>query len=127
ETAAFWNDDRTVLLTIRKQSGTNTVAVVDAVYARLAEVRKELPAGYTLEVQRDASRVIRTGINAVTEHLILGALFAALIVLLFLGNVRSTIIAAIAIPTSIVGTFALMYMKGYTLNNITLLALALAV
>lgn len=127
ETSALWNGKRTVLLTVRKQSGTNTVAVVDSVKERLEEVRAELPAGYTLEVQRDGSAVIRTGTEAVTEHLILGALFAALIVLLFLGNFRSTIIAAVAIPTSIIGTFALMKLQGYTLNTITLLALALAV
>jgi hydrophobe/amphiphile efflux-1 (HAE1) family protein len=127
ETSAFWNGERTIVLALRKQSGTNTVAVVDAVKARLAEVREELPPGYTLSIQRDGSEVIRTGISAVTEHLILGAVFAAIIVLLFLGNFRSTIIAAVAIPTSIVGTFALMKMQGYTLNTITLLALALAV
>jgi hydrophobic/amphiphilic exporter-1 (mainly G- bacteria), HAE1 family len=127
ETSALWNGQRTVLLTVRKQSGTNTVAVVDAVNTRLNEVRAELPQGYTLEVQRDGSDVIRTGTEAVTEHLVLGALFAALVVLVFLGNFRSTIIAAVAIPTSIVGTFALMKLQGYTLNTITLLALALAV
>jgi len=125
--SAFWNGERTVILALRKQSGTNTVAVVDAVKARLAEVRQELPAGYTLEIQRDGSATIRTGIDAVTEHLVLGAIFAAVVVLLFLGNFRSTIIAAVAIPTSIVGTFALMKLQGYTLNTITLLALALAV
>jgi len=127
ETSAIWNGKRTVLVTVRKQSGTNTVAVVDAVTERLDEVRADLPAGYTLEVQRDGSAVIRTGIAAVTEHLVLGALFAALVVLLFLGNLRSTVIAAVAIPTSIIGTFALMKLQGYTLNTITLLALALAV
>jgi hydrophobe/amphiphile efflux-1 (HAE1) family protein len=127
ETSALWNGQRTVLLTVRKQSGTNTVAVVDAVNARLKDVRAELPPGYSLEIQRDGSAVIRTGTQAVTEHLILGAVFAALIVLLFLGNLRSTVIAAVAIPTSIVGTFALMKLQGYTLNTITLLALALAV
>ncbi|MFI5309132.1 MAG: efflux RND transporter permease subunit, partial [Polyangiales bacterium] len=127
ETSALWNGQRTVLLTVRRQSGTNAVAVVDAVRARLDEVRAELPPGYTLEVQRDGSDVIRTGTKAVTEHLILGAVFAALIVLVFLGNLRSTVIAAVAIPTSIIGTFALMKIQGYTLNTITLLALALAV
>ncbi|MBE2251453.1 MAG: efflux RND transporter permease subunit [Myxococcus sp.] len=126
-TAARWNGDPTVLLALRKQSGTNTVAVVDTVRARLADVKKELPKGYSLEVQRDGSAVIRTGTEAVTEHLILGALFAAIIVLIFLGNVRSTVIAALAIPTSIIGTFALMKLMDFTLNTITLLALALAV
>jgi HAE1 family hydrophobic/amphiphilic exporter-1 len=127
ETSARWNGDPTVLLSIRKQSGTNTIAVVDAVVARMEALQKEIPTGYTLEVQRDGSQAIRTGTHAVTEHLILGALFAAVIVLIFLGNVRSTVIAAVAIPTSIIGTFALMYLRGYTINTITLLALALAV
>ncbi len=126
-TAARWNGEPTVLLVVRKQSGTNTVAVVDTVRARLDEVRKELPEGYALEIQRDGSQVVRTGTEAVTEHLILGALFAAIIVLIFLGSVRSTVIAALAIPTSIIGTFALMKLMDFTLNTITLLALALAV
>jgi HAE1 family hydrophobic/amphiphilic exporter-1 len=127
ETSARWNGEPTVLLSVRKQSGTNTIAVVDAVIERIGALQKELPSGYTLEIQRDGSQAIRTGTKAVTEHLILGALFAALIVLLFLGNIRSTVIAAVAIPTSIIGTFALMYARGYTINTITLLALALAV
>ncbi len=127
QTSAMWNGERTVLLALRKQSGTNTVAVVDAVKSRMVDIQKELPAGYNLEIQRDGSAVIRTGTDAVTEHLILGSLFAAIIVLLFLGNLRSTVIAALAIPTSIIGTFALMKVQGYTLNTITLLALALAV
>ncbi|MGQ0507268.1 MAG: efflux RND transporter permease subunit [Myxococcaceae bacterium] len=127
ETSAMWNEDRTVILALRKQSGTNTVAVVDEVRERLAEIQTELPPGYNIAIQRDGSAVIRTGTDAVTEHLLLGALFAAIIVLVFLGNVRSTIIAALAIPTSIIGTFALMKLAGYTLNSITLLALALAV
>ena len=76
---------------------------------------------------RDESGVIRTSVDSVKEHLVVGALFAAVIVFFFLGNVRSTIIAAIAIPTSIIGTFATMWWAGYTLNTITLLALALAV
>jgi hydrophobe/amphiphile efflux-1 (HAE1) family protein len=127
QTSAMWNGERTVLLALRKQSGTNTVEVVKAVKARMLEVGKELPAGYFLEVQRDGSAVIETSTDAVKEHLLLGSLFAAIIVLLFLGNLRSTVIAALAIPTSIIGTFALMKTQGYTLNTITLLALALAV
>ncbi len=125
--SARWNGEPSVILAIRKQSGTNTVEVVDTVKARMAELGPELPKGFTLAIQRDASAALRTSVEAVTEHLILGALFAAFIVLFFLGNARSTIIAALAIPTSIVGTFALMKLMGYTLNTITLLALALAV
>jgi multidrug efflux pump subunit AcrB len=125
--SAMWNGERTVLLALRKQSGTNTVQVVDDVKSRMADIQKELPEGYSLLIQRDGSEVIRTATDAVQEHLVLGAIFAAIIVLLFLGNIRSTLIAALAIPTSIIGTFALMKLQGYTLNSITLLALALAV
>jgi hydrophobic/amphiphilic exporter-1 (mainly G- bacteria), HAE1 family len=124
---ARWNGEPTVLIAMRKQSGSNTVNVAEAAKERLTEIQKELPAGYNLAIQRDGSAVIKTAADAVTEHLILGALFAAIVVLLFLGNFRSTIIAALAIPTSIIGTFALMKLQGYTLNSITLLALALAV
>ena len=127
ETAAQWNGNPTVVLAVRKQSGTNTVEVVDAVRKRLDDVRKILPKGYEITVQRDASEVIRTSTDAVKEHLVLGAIFAAIVVLLFLGNLRSTIIAALAIPTSIIGTFMLMKLKGYTFNTMSLLALALAV
>ncbi|WP_437957234.1 efflux RND transporter permease subunit [Sorangium sp. So ce119] len=118
---------RTVLLSVVKQSGQNTVAVVDEVRSRLAEVQRALPEGTKIEVVRDGSRVIRTGIAAVKEHLVLGALLAAVVVLLFLGNARSTLIAALAIPISVIGTFAVMWLAGFTLNFLTLLALALAV
>ncbi len=127
DSAALLDGKPTVVLAVRKQSGTNTVDVADRVKDRVEDVRKQLPAGYTIELVRDESGVIRTSVNSVKEHLVLGALFAAVIVFFFLGSVRSTIIAAIAIPTSIIGTFAAMWWVGYTLNTITLLALALAV
>jgi len=126
-TYAQLDRERTVLLSVLKQSGQNTVAVVDAVKSRLAEVQRSLPEGTTLDVVRDNSRVIRTGIDAVKEHLVIGAALAALVVLLFLANARSTLIAALAIPISIIGTFAVMWLAGFTLNFLTLLALALAV
>ena len=127
DSLALLDGKPTVLLALRKQSGSNTVQVADDVKERVAEIRKQLPAGFSIDVVRDESGVIRTSVDSVKEHLVLGALFAAVIVFFFLGNVRSTIIAAIAIPTSIIGTFATMWWAGYTLNTITLLALALAV
>jgi len=127
DSAAILNGTPTVLLALRKQSGANTVQVADAVKQRIEDIKKALPAGYSLTSVRDESGVIRTSVDAVREHLIVGALLAAVVVFLFLGNFRSTIIAAIAIPTSIIGTFATMWWAGYTLNTITLLALALAV
>ena len=127
ESSALRNGEDTVVMAIRKQSGSNTVQVADEIKYRLTDIGKTLPPGYKLELVRDDSGVIRTSVDAVKEHLILGAIFAALVVLVFLGNVRSTLIAAIAIPTSIVGTFACMWFEGFTLDTITLLALALAV
>jgi HAE1 family hydrophobic/amphiphilic exporter-1 len=114
-----------VVLSIRKQSGENSVAVVDALRERMKTL--PLPSGYKLEVIRDNTETTRTSVDAVREHLILGSFLASLVVLLFLGNFRTTIIAALAIPTSIIGTFLLMWLMGFTLNTITLLALALAV
>ncbi|MBX3229511.1 MAG: efflux RND transporter permease subunit [Labilithrix sp.] len=127
ESLARYDGQDIVVLSIVKQSGTNTIEVTDAVLKRLDAIRQTLPPSAELVVVRDNSQSIRTSVHAVTEHLVLGALFASLVVLLFLGNVRSTLIAAVAIPTSVVGTFGLMYVQGYTLNGITLLALALAV
>jgi hydrophobe/amphiphile efflux-1 (HAE1) family protein len=127
DSAAIVDGAPTVLLAIRKQSGSNTVQVADTVKERIEELRKQLPAGYRMDVVRDESNVIRTSVDAVKEHLVVGALLAAVVVFFFLGNLRSTLIAAVAIPTSIIGTFAAMWWAGYTLNTITLLALALAV
>ena len=124
---ASYDGEPTVVLSVRKQSGTNTVAVVDQVLKRLAEVRRTLPKGMQLEVVRDNSAPIRTGLAALKEHLVLGALLAAIVVLFFLGNARSTLIAAVSIPISLIGTFALMWMADFSLNMMTLLALALAV
>jgi multidrug efflux pump subunit AcrB len=127
QTAARRNGIPSVVISLRKQSGENTIKVVDAVQERLDEVKKILPAGYSINVVRDNSLVIRTSTHAVQEHLILGAVFAALIVLLFLGNTRATVIAALSIPTSIIAAFGVMWAQDVTLNQISLVALALAV
>ena len=125
--AGFKGQRATVILNIRKQSGTNTVEVVNTVKERLGDLKARLPPGYTIDIARDQSEFIENAVGAVKEHLVLGAICAALIVFAFLGNARSTIIAAIAIPTSIVSTFGIMKAAGFTLNSITLLALTLAV
>ena len=127
ESLANVNGQPAVILNIRKQSGTNTVAVVDSLKEKLEGLKKRLPAGYNMAIVRDQSTYIENATHAVQEHLVLGSFLAALIVLMFLGNFRSTIIAAFAIPTSIIATFALMNWLGYTLNVITLLSLTLAV
>lgn len=127
ESLARYDGQEVVVLSVVKQAGTNTIEVVDNLFKRIEEVRRGLPPGVSLDVVRDNSQTIRTSVHSVIEHLIVGALLAALVVLLFLGNAKSTIIAAVSIPISVIGTFGLMWVQGYTLNNITLLALALAV
>jgi HAE1 family hydrophobic/amphiphilic exporter-1 len=126
-TLANINGDPTVLLQIRKQSGTNTVEVVNNVKDRLKELQQALAPGYELRIVRDQAEFIEASFRSVQEHLIVGSFLAAFVVLLFLGNFRSTIIAAISIPTSIVATFALVWYMGFTLNMLTMLALTLAV
>jgi HAE1 family hydrophobic/amphiphilic exporter-1 len=125
--AAMLDGRDVVVISVRKQSGENTVAVVDRVLERVATIRETLPAAYELRVVRDESESIRNSIHAVEEHLVVGGFLAALVVLLFLWNGRSTIIAALAIPSSIIATFALLRVMGMTLNTITLLALTLSV
>ena len=127
DTIANINGTATVLLQVRRQSGTNTVEVVEAVLERLEEVKATLPAGYTARVVQDRSDFIKASIRSVEEHLIVGSILAALVVLVFLANLRSTIIAAIAIPTSIIASFGLVWFMGFTLNSMTMLALTLAV
>jgi HAE1 family hydrophobic/amphiphilic exporter-1 len=126
-TLANINGDPTVLLQIRKQSGTNTVEVVNNVKERLADIEQALPPGYQLRIVRDQAEFIEASFRSVQEHLIVGSFLAAFVVLLFLGNLRSTVIAAISIPTSIIATFALVWYMGFTLNMLTMLALTLAV
>ncbi len=127
ESAATIDGQDVVILMIRKQSGANTVAVVEALRERVAELEAELPPSYRLEIVRDESEFITNSIHAVQEHLVVGGFLAALVVLLFLRNGRSTVIAALAIPTSIIATFALINALDLTLNIITLLALTLSV
>ena len=109
------------------RDSTNTVEVADNIKERLAELQPTLPAGYSLRIVRDEAQFIEASIASVQEHLIVGSVLAAIVVFLFLGNWRSTVIAAIAIPTSIVATFALVWYMGFTLNMLTMLALTLSV
>jgi HAE1 family hydrophobic/amphiphilic exporter-1 len=115
-------------LGIVKATGANTVAVVDLVKERVEqELRPHLPPGLELRYSSDDSISIRQSIAALNEHLILGALFAAFMVFVFLKSIRSTFIIATAIPVSLFATFAVMYFAGYTLNKITLLGLLLLI
>ena len=121
------NGQPAVTLIVAKQSGQNTVAVATGIKERLAEIQTTLPPNYAMRVVGDNSIFIEASLNSIEEHLVLGSIFAAIVVFLFLWSVRSTFIAALAIPTSIISTFGLMYAMGYTLNMITMLSLTLMV
>jgi len=126
-TLSRYNGRNALTLLVRKQSGANTVATVDEVVHRLDEIRRGLPPGVDVTVTRDQAYFIRVALEAVQEHLIIGALLASVVVFLFMGNWRATLIAAVAIPCSVVATFTLMRVMGFTLNWFTLLALTLSV
>lgn len=127
ESASLYNDTPCVLLNIRKQSGTNTVEVVRLLTERLKDLGGTAPAGYKVEVVRDQSVFIEAAVHTVKEHLLVGGGLAAVIVFVFLANLRATVIAALSIPTSIIAAFAIVQYMGFTLNMLTLLALTLSV
>jgi HAE1 family hydrophobic/amphiphilic exporter-1 len=126
-TQAKLNGQPAVTIVVSKQSGQNTVAVAEAVKERLREIQRTLPPGFKTEVVGDQSIFIRASIDAIQTHLIEGSILAAIVVFIFLWSFRSTVIAAVAIPTSLVATFGLMAAMGFTLNQITMLALTLMV
>ncbi len=126
-TAARLDGVPSVTLVVAKQSGENTVATADEVKQRLQEISAGLPKDVKTQVISDQSVFIKAAVDNIKHHLIEGSFFAAIIIFLFLANIRTTLIAAIAIPTSIISTFALMAAMGFTLNQITMLALTLMV
>ncbi len=126
-TAASLDGVQSVSIGVRKQSGANTIQVINNVKERMATIIPTLPSDMKIAVIRDQSEFIQNSLHAIEEHLILGGLFAAIIVFLFLWNFRSTIIAALAIPISIIASFAAIAALGYSLNQMTMLALTLMV
>jgi len=117
----------TVILEVRRQSGENTVAVIEAVKENLRRLAAQLPPDVRLEVIRDQSRYIHAALHEIKVHLVLGALLASLVVLAFMQSWQSTVIAAVAIPASLISAFGAMWALGFTLNSVTMLALVLMV
>jgi HAE1 family hydrophobic/amphiphilic exporter-1 len=127
-TSAVWlGKDPAVMLDIRRAMGENTVGVIEGVRAKLATISRSLPSDVKVTVVRDDSRFIYASVASLEEHLIFGALFATIVVLIFIRNLRAVIISALAIPASLISTFTLMNVMGFTLNNMTLLGMTLAV
>ncbi len=121
------NGAPTVAVEVLRQSGANTVAVIEGVKEKLLELAPQLPADVKLEVTRDQSRYIYEALHEIQRHLILGSILACLVVLLFMRNWRATVIAAVAIPTSVIAAFGMMKALDFTLNSVTMLALVLMV
>ncbi len=116
-----------VSIGVIRQSGSNTVAVIEGVKEKLARLQQQLPPDIKLEVIQDQSRYIYEALHEINTHLILGSILACLVVMLFMRSWRSTVIAGIAIPTSVISTFGLMRALDFTLNSVTMLALVLMV
>jgi HAE1 family hydrophobic/amphiphilic exporter-1 len=117
----------TVILEIRRQAGANTVAVIESAKRNMAKIAEQLPEDLELTVVRDQSRYIHAALHEINLHLVLGSILACLVVLAFMRSWRSTIIAGIAIPASVISTFGMMWALGFTLNGVTMLALVLMV
>ncbi len=126
-TAAWYKDQRSVILAVLRQPGTNTVAVAQSVQQLLPKIEKQLPASVSLRVLFDRSVAIKASVHDVKFTLVLTLTLVVLVIFLFLRNVRATLIPSLALPMSIVGTFVVMYLLGYSLDNLSLMALTLAV
>jgi hydrophobic/amphiphilic exporter-1 (mainly G- bacteria), HAE1 family len=127
ESLALYNGGRTLLLSVQKAQDENTIAVTDGLKQTLAEMQATLPAGARLEQIADGSRPIRVAVENVRRTLIEGAILTVLIVFLFLNSWRSTVITGLTLPIALIGTFLFMNMFGFTINNITLMAMSLCV
>ena len=127
ESLALYNGQRTLLLTVQKAQDDNTIDVVDGLKKALADLSPSLPAGIRLEPIVDSSRPIRVSVDNVRRTLIEGALLTVLIVFLFLNSWRSTVITGLTLPIALIGTFLFMYIFGFTINVITMMALSLCV
>ncbi|MGH7417708.1 MAG: efflux RND transporter permease subunit, partial [Candidatus Rokuibacteriota bacterium] len=125
--AARLNGVPTVVLEVRRQSGENTVAVIEAVKRNLARLTPLLPADVKVDIIGDQSRYIYAALHEINLHLVLGSILASLVVFAFMRSWRSTIIAAVAIPSSVISAFGMMWALGFTLNSVTMLALVLMV
>jgi HAE1 family hydrophobic/amphiphilic exporter-1 len=126
-TFARFNGKPNVTLDVRRQSGANTIAVIEAVKKAFPVIQEQLPPDVKLEVLRDQSRYIYEALHEITLHLVLGSILASLVVLFFMRNWRATLIAAVAIPCSVIATFGMMKALNFTLNSVTMLALVLMV
>jgi hydrophobic/amphiphilic exporter-1 (mainly G- bacteria), HAE1 family len=126
-TASWQNGERCIYLSIQKQPGTNVVNIVESIKAMLPAIREQLPASVTLDVRSDRSVTIRESVHDVKLTLLVTICLVVLVIFIFLRNVSATIIPSLALPGSLVGTFTVMYLLGFSLDNLSLMALTLSV
>jgi HAE1 family hydrophobic/amphiphilic exporter-1 len=125
--ASWYNDQRAIILTIQRQPGTNTVQIVDTIKQKLPDLRSQIPQSVKIGVFYDASQSIRDSVNDVRFTLILTIALVVLVIFLFLRNLSATVIPSLALPVSLIATFAVMYLLGYSLDNLSMMALTLSV
>ncbi|MCQ4299256.1 MdtB/MuxB family multidrug efflux RND transporter permease subunit [Pseudomonas songnenensis] len=124
--AAWANDNQAVLLNIQRQPGANVIEVVERIQALLPEVKASMPAGLDVVVLTDRTQTIRAAVRDVQHELMLATFLVVMVTFVFLKKLSATVIPSIAVPLSLVGTFAVMYLCGFSLNNLTLMALTIA-
>ena len=124
--SGFFNDDAAVLLVINRQAGANIIETVNEIKAQLPALQAVLPASVKLNLAMDRSPVIKATLHEAEMTLLIAVALVILVVFLFLGNLRASLIPTLAVPVSLVGTFAVMYLYGFSLNNLSLMALILA-
>ena len=127
KTASWQNGERCIYLPVQKQPGVNVVETVERIKALLPTIREQLPASVTLDVRSDRALTIRESVHDVKLTLMITVVLVVLVIFLFLRNLSATIIPSLALPCSVVGTFAVMYLLGYSLDNLSLMALTLSV
>jgi HAE1 family hydrophobic/amphiphilic exporter-1 len=125
--ASWYNDARMIFLAVQRQPGTNTIEVVDSIKKLLPQVRALIPASVNLDITYDRSESIRESVRDVKITLLISLCLVVLVIFLFLRNLSATVIPSLALPMSLVGTFTVMYLLGYTIDNLSLLALTLSV
>jgi multidrug efflux pump len=123
---AWANMKPSIILNVQRQPGANVIATVDAIKARLPELQASLPASLRLDVLSDRTAGIRASVEHVQIELVLAVVLVVLVIFAFLHSVRATVIASLAVPISLIGTFGMMYLLGYSLNNLSLMALTIA-
>ncbi|MCX5965489.1 MAG: efflux RND transporter permease subunit [Cyanobacteria bacterium] len=127
QVASWYNDERSIILTIQRQPGTNTVEVVDTIKNLLPTLKEQIPGSVQVGILYDASQTIRESVDDVRFTLILTICLVILVIFLFLRNLSATVIPSLALPISLIGTFAVMHLLNYSLDNLSMMALTLSV